>query len=58
MSDLKTIGLEGRRLESSGGMTDENFSEYNDLTERLIQKLESKIPTLLRDESFFKNTFY
>ena len=58
MSDLRTIGLEGRRLESAGGMTDENFTEYHDLTERLINKLVSKIPTLLRDEPFFRDTFY
>ena len=58
MSDLKSIGLDGRRLEGSGGMTDENFPEYHELIEKLIDKLESKVPSLLKDEPFFAKTFF
>ena len=57
MRDLKTISKEGRDLGGENHIT-ENYTEYCDLASVLLSKLESKLPTLLKDEPFFRDVFY
>ena len=56
--DLDSLSNEAKELEKAGGMNDENFKYYHDVVERLINKLVTKIPILLKDEPFFKKVFY
>lgn len=58
MYDIKIISSDGMKLEREGGMTSERFPEYQKLATRLLDKLSSKMPGLLKDEPFFREVFY
>lgn len=57
LQDLSTISKEGRELGGENHIK-ENFSDYKQLATTLLKKLESKMPTLLKDEPFFRKAFY
>lgn len=42
---------------STGGLTDEQYEELNDAVDGVIEVLIQYVPDLLRNESFFDNTF-
>jgi len=39
-------------------VTDENFPDYQALANKLLEKLEGKVPGLLKNEPYFKDVFY
>ena len=58
IQDIKTMHKIGIGFEEAGGVTDESFPDYQNLAKKLLEKLESKIPGLLKREQFFKDVFY
>ncbi len=58
IQDIKAMHKIGIRYEKNGGVTDENFSDYKALAIKLLEKLESKVPGLLKNEPYFKKIFY
>lgn len=42
---------------STGGLTDDQYEELNDSVEEVLNALIQNVPTLLRNEEFFNNTF-
>lgn len=54
VQDIKILAEEARQL---GDLTTENFEQYREIANALMQKLESKVPFLLSKEAFFSNIF-
>ena len=58
MQDIKTLHKLGISYEESWGVTDESFPDYQALAKKLLEKLEGKVPGLLKNEPYFKDVFY
>lgn len=58
LQDIKILAQEARSLEANGGITNENLQQYVDIATRLIDKLQRKVPSLLKSEPFFSDVFY
>ncbi len=58
MQDIKTLHKLCISYEESGGVTDESFPDYQALAKKLLEKLEGKVPGLLKNEPYFKDVFY
>lgn len=57
MLHLAIFGRTVRRLDDNGSVKGENIAKYQKAAEKLIHILSYYIPTLLRSEPFFTNTF-
>ena len=59
IKELKNIEKSASKLlKSEGGITDEKFNEYHECTAEVMQTLKDNIPSLLKNEKFFKEVFY
>lgn len=52
--DMKLLAQQARKL---GDLSNENFQQYHEIANELIEKLKSKVPGLLKEEPFFKGVF-
>lgn len=59
IKELKNIEKSASKLlKSEGGITDEKFNEYHECAAEVMQTLKDNIPSLLKNEKFFKEVFY
>ncbi len=54
-TDIKKLEQDARKL---GDMNKENFQQYSDIINELLDHLKSKMPNILKEEPFFKKAFY